>query len=247
LKQGSCFSVGFVALNVSGNAIFQHLSRGLDRYIAGLNLTPERNLSQGERCNPMRALFEIGHNAPYFAHETASAGGLFHVFANNSAPAGVKRTNVPLSWITSQPRSIASFNAGAVLRGARLVLGQKSPIDILDVDPCRLAPARWYLRSAANFMQRPYSFFATISALAVCLGSFAQRFLSASNRSRPACFNASTRSAPPGKLRAFSKAASAAFQSASSAIFLDPPRPEAIQPQSIEGININAAAGVSVT
>jgi hypothetical protein len=48
----------------------------------------------------------------------ASVGGLFHVYANNSAPPGVNRTNVPLSCITSQPRSIAIFrpdSAGRVL------------------------------------------------------------------------------------------------------------------------------------
>ncbi len=49
-----------------------------------------------------------------------------------------------------------------------------------------------------------------------CPSSFARRFLSASNRSRPACFNASMRAAPPGRRHAACSAASAAFQSASS-------------------------------
>jgi hypothetical protein len=52
--------------------------------------------------------------------EAASVGGLFHVYANSSAPNGVNRTNVPLSCIDSQPRSIASFTPAPYSAGLAL-------------------------------------------------------------------------------------------------------------------------------
>ena len=53
---------------------------------------------------------------------------------NNSAPAGVNRTKVPLSCITSPAALDGELHARAVLGGASLVLEQERPVDQLDVD-----------------------------------------------------------------------------------------------------------------
>jgi len=55
-------------------------------------------------------------------------------YANMSAPVCVNFTYVPLSCITSQPRSMASGQSGAVFRRGALVAEQERGVDDLGVD-----------------------------------------------------------------------------------------------------------------
>lgn len=88
--------------------------------------------------------------------------------ANRSEPLCVKRTKVPLSWIVSQPRSIASERPAAYSHRRALVSEQKRAVDFLDTDtailhrlegPCVLHHAAFSAsangRSLMNFMPLP--------------------------------------------------------------------------------------------
>ena len=57
------------------------------------------------------------------------------VYANRSFPACFIRTNVPLSWYSSQPWPIACCSPAQYFGRRRLVLVDHRTVDLLDVDP----------------------------------------------------------------------------------------------------------------